>query len=80
MVRKQLYIDDDLDRRLAQRAEQLGVSQASLVREALDRLLADDRTAGQRAVAILEEMWAESDALGISSGGRKWTREELHER
>jgi hypothetical protein len=80
MVRKQLYIDEALERRLAQRAERLGVSQAALVREALDRLLADDSTAGERAAAGIEAMWADSDARGVGSAAQRWTREDLHER
>lgn len=42
MVRKQLYIGPDQERRLKQRARALGVSEAELVRRALERALSDD--------------------------------------
>ena len=42
MVRKQLYIADDQERRLKRRARKLGVSEAELVRRALDAVLADE--------------------------------------
>ncbi len=81
MVRKQLYIGADLDRALAQRARSLGVSQAELTRIALERLLAADASGEQSAaVSALEAVWADADARGLRSGGRTWTREELHER
>ena len=42
MVRKQLYIADDQERRLKRRARELGVSEAELVRRALEAVLADE--------------------------------------
>lgn len=45
MVRKQLYIADDQERRLKRRARELGVSEAELVRRALDAALADEGAA-----------------------------------
>lgn len=81
MVRKQLYLDDRQDRELAARAAQLGVSQAEVVRRAVDRFLADERpSARARALEALKAGWAESDRRGVGSYGKKWTREELHER
>jgi hypothetical protein len=81
MVRKQLYLDDKQDAELASRARELGVSQAEVVRRAVDRYLADERpAASDRAWEELEAMWAESDRRGVGSGGRRWTRDELHER
>src|SRR5437879_531255 len=44
MVRKQLYISDDQERQLKRRAGDLGVSEAELVRRALDGVL---RSAGR---------------------------------
>lgn len=41
MVRKQLYIDDRHERDLKRRARELGVSEAELVRRALDAALGD---------------------------------------
>lgn len=81
MVRKQLYIDAELDRALCARASALGVTQAQIVREALGRhLVGGAEDARAAAVTRLQGLWAESRAEGLGSGGRRWTREELHER
>jgi hypothetical protein len=81
MVRKQLYLDDTQDAELARRARMLGVSQAEVVRRAVDQYLADERpSAREHALDALKAAWAESDRRGVGSGGRRWTREELHER
>ncbi len=42
MVRKQLYLANDQERRLKRRARELGVSEAELVRRALEAALVDD--------------------------------------
>lgn len=42
MVRKQLYIANDQERRLKRKARELGVSEAELVRRALEAALADE--------------------------------------
>jgi hypothetical protein len=82
MVRKQMYMTDELDAALKLRALSLGVSEAEVVRMALteymDEAASDDRRAG---VARLQQLWAESDAKGYGGGDwRSVTREELHER
>ena len=82
MVRKQIVMDPEQERALEERAQQLGVSQSSLIRDALERFLAESEEEQRRAAAWerLKRGWEEADRLGIGSGGRKWTREELHER
>ena len=63
MVRKQLYIDDRHERDLKRRASELGVSEAELVRRALDAAFATGATARplhpERAQAAgrLRERW-----------------------
>lgn len=43
MKRTQIYVDEEQDRRLAERAGQLGVTKSELIRTAVDRMLeADD--------------------------------------
>ncbi len=84
MVRKQLYLDDETDRRLVQRADLLGVSQAKLVRIAVDRYLEGwDDTVGERAwrdlKAALDEIWALGPVPG-GGGERSWKREDLYDR
>lgn len=82
MVRKQIVLEPEQERALAERARLLGVSQSELVREAIDRLL--DRDASQRKQQAWDEILATMRGEGLtippSSGGRRWTREEIHER
>lgn len=83
MVRKQLNLEEDLDRAMAERARELGISQSQLARCAIERFLeSSDREERRAAVERLRSMWAEDDRLGVGSGpeGRTWTREELHDR
>ncbi|MHB1341924.1 MAG: ribbon-helix-helix domain-containing protein [Coriobacteriia bacterium] len=82
MVRKQIVIEPEQDRALEARAKELGVSQSSLIREAIDAMLeeTENRLKRQRAWARLEEGFRRADREGTGSGGRTWTREELHER
>lgn len=78
MVRKQIVIEPEQERALAERARVLGVSQSALIRQAIDRLLEEtDREYRMRLVDEFVRVAMESKA---SSGGRKWTREEIHER
>ena len=53
VVRKQLYLREDQDELLKQKARDLGVSEAELVRRALDRFLdldEEDRLSAEEAV------------------------------
>ena len=43
MVRKQLYIDERHERELKRRAKALGISEADIVRQALDAMLAGEQ-------------------------------------
>lgn len=81
MIRKQLYIDDRQERALKRKAKALGISEAELVRQALDRVL-DDRTRArpgrlQALAAFLDR--AEQSAAGGHRLGRRVPREELYE-
>jgi hypothetical protein len=82
MVRKQIVIDPEQERALEEHARALGVSQSALIRQAIDRLLADAEEQERRREAweAIEDMWRRADREGWGSGGRTWTREELHER
>lgn len=82
MVRKQIVIEPEQERALEAHAKALGVSQSALIRQAIDALLEDAVEEQQRRAAweTIEDMWRRADAEGWSSGGRTWTREELHER
>lgn len=84
MVRKQIVLDPEQERALEARARALGVSQSALIRQAIDALLEDAAEQERRREAWeeIEEGWREAERRGIGSGsgGRTWTREELHER
>lgn len=81
MVRKQVYIEPGQDARLKRQAAQLGVTEAALIRRAIDqagaapRGLPLDPGAWEEAKSIIHER------LGITvpQTGRSWTREELYE-
>jgi len=82
MVRKQIVMEPELERELAARARVLGVSQSALVRDAIDQYLHEGVTELERKRAWEQalDMMRRAEELETGSGGRKWTREEIHER
>jgi hypothetical protein len=64
MIRKQVYIEPRHDRMLKRRANQRGVTEAEIIREALDRVDAGggvrqrngDRDAARRALAFMQSL------------------------
>jgi hypothetical protein len=85
MVRKQLYLEPSQDRALKRRAKALGVSEADVVREALDALLGLERAsevAPGHQLALRELVDRASRFARRAEGGRKaarYRREELYE-
>jgi predicted DNA-binding protein len=81
MVRKQIYMDEELEARLKRRARLFGMTESEVIRRGLDAFLngRGDETL-EADIERLDRMWAESDRRGVGSDGRKWTREEIHER
>ncbi len=82
LVRKQIYLDEALDRLLKQWAANAGVSQSELVRQALSR-----HAAHVAASARPRNAWRRqrrriraSIARGPLDGIRNWTREDLYRR
>jgi hypothetical protein len=83
MIRKQVYIEPRHEAILKRVAREKGVTEAQVVREAIE-------LEGQRASAPLPpdpRAWEEAKAfmLGLSSqgaieGGRSWKREDLYDR
>lgn len=82
MVRKQIVIPAEQERALGERAAALGVSQSSLVRDAIEQLLGGVPTDVRRKRAWdgLRAGMADSGRLGVGSRGTTWTRDQLHER
>lgn len=81
MVRKQLYIDESQERLLKARAAAQGVTEAELMRLALDAMLSD--AAGSAAT---DARWrqlmtsAEERRTTVPASTRAWNRDEIHER
>ena len=82
MVRKQIYIEPEQEALLKQRAKELDVSEAELIRRGIDhishtrRRLPLDQRAWQEELAFMRQR---ARRQGASSQGRGWTREELYE-
>ena len=81
MVRKQVYIEPDQDRFLKKRARELGVTEAELIRQAIDALVRMpvrppfDPEAWAAVVASLDER----ARLPMTGQGRTWRREDLYQ-
>ena len=79
MKRKQIYIEADQDRRLRDLSRRHGKSESELIREGIDRILADpplDRAAWERELAYIDSLIRK----GPLKGGQTWKREDLYER
>ena len=84
MIRKQVYIEERHDRLLKLRARQRGVTEAEIIREALDR--ADvggsraghlsDPAAGRKAISFMRSL---ARRHRKAPAGRRWTRESLYD-
>jgi hypothetical protein len=81
MVRKQIYIESRQDTTLKQQARILGVTEAKIIRQAIDhqmtsvRLGARDQKAWEREKAFITKRMAK----GPAPGGRRWKREDAYE-
>jgi len=84
MVRKQIYIHKNQEERLKKLAEASGVSEAEIIRRALENEMrltnvyrpAYDSEAWNKIIAF----WEELDKRGpVEPHTRDWTREELYE-
>ena len=82
MVRKQVYIEPRQEELLKQWAAETGMTQAEIIRQAIDRWEESEaqrrsaQEAWQRARAFIEELRAQGPVPGQ---GRTWTREEIYE-
>jgi hypothetical protein len=82
MVRKQIYLRADQDRRLKRLARELGVSEAELIRQSLDRtVIGAVPTGGDPGAWAAERRLAQSrQGKGPLPGRRDWVREEIYGR
>jgi hypothetical protein len=82
MVRKHVYIEPEQAELLKQRANELGMSEAELIRRCIDQLARGqtsiplDQKAWQEEIAYIRERARIQNALGSQ---RHWTREELYD-
>ena len=82
-VRKQIYLEKRQDQQLKRIAEARGISEAEVIRQALDRT--DYRVASRLAVrdqsameALIKDALARRE-LGVTGEPYQWNREELYE-
>jgi hypothetical protein len=80
-IRKQVYLERRQDRLLKQRAKTEGVSEAALIRRALDAAIPRHVSGGTNPAALDEflEFSRRRAALGPLPGKRTWTRDDLYE-
>ncbi|MEA2166088.1 MAG: hypothetical protein QOK37_4215 [Thermoanaerobaculia bacterium] len=84
MIRKQVYIERHHEQMLKRRSSQRGITEAELIREALDNAEAGARTgrqtadpvAAQKALAFMRSLRSSRHKASTS---RSWTRESLYE-
>ena len=81
MVRKQIYIEPEQEEILKKRAQEMGLSEAELIRRAIEYLIRGEVTVPPNLKA-----WEEAKAfiqgrmkMDVPQTGRQWTREELYE-
>jgi predicted DNA-binding protein len=80
MVRKQVYIEPRQETQLKQRAAETGMSEAEIIRQAIDHWLEEEARrqraaeAWEKARVLMEDRYAQ----GAVPGGRTWTRDELY--
>lgn len=82
MVRKQIYIKNRQEEQLKRLVHETGLSEAELIRQAIDSQsrttypLVLDAAAWQTERRFIQELIAQ----GPIQGGRNWQRQDLHER
>jgi hypothetical protein len=82
MIRKQIYLEAEQAALLKQRAQELGMSEADLIRQCIDQLitcstpLPFDSSAWRDELAFIRERMRVQKALGQQ---RSWTREALYD-
>jgi hypothetical protein len=82
MIRKQVYIEERQDRLLKQRARQLGVTEAELIRDSIDRNLVTGASWRPNPAAweALKRSFERRLRMKVPQVPRSWTRDELYDR
>jgi exonuclease III len=81
-IRKQIYLDAQQNEMLKQASKKLGVSEAEIIRQAIDAQTSQSTLRRKNLTAWKQERQFLQSLLeeGSIAGGRTWKREELHER
>lgn len=81
MVRKQIYIESRQDTTLKKQAKIFGITEAEIIRQAIDRQMASVRLDVRDLKAWEREkiFIAKRMAKGPVSGGRRWKRKDAYE-
>ena len=81
-VRKQIYIEPEQDRALKRISREIGVSEAEIIRAAIDRHAQETRIFKRDLKAWQAELEyiRKRASKGELPGERSWTREELYDR
>ncbi len=81
-LRKQIYLDPLQEAAIKRQASEAGMSEAEVIRQAID-----NQTKVLRHPATALEAWEREEAFirslleqGPAAGRRTWTREDLHDR
>ena len=83
MIRKQVYLDPKHERELKRMARESGKTEATIIREALDRLILETRLDKERMEAwnaertFIDQWTAKGPVPGDQ---RRWRREDLYDR
>jgi len=82
MIRKQVYIEPHQERLLKERARQLNVTEAELIRRSLDQGLAGmaPRRPNPSAWRDLMRFFRHRMQMKVRQRPRRWTRNELYDR
>ncbi len=82
MVRKQLYIEEQQERALKSKAKALGVSEAELVRQALNGVLKEEIQIRPAETSLLESLLHQADEIAKTyqfAKNERFDRQALYE-
>lgn len=82
MIRKQLYLEESQDKALKRRAKELGISEAEVMRRALDEALKGETKATSLAEQALDSFLERADRLAKTHRapeGYRFDRQALYE-
>lgn len=82
MIRKQLYIEPWQDHLLKKRSQELGVTEAELIRRGIAQVLSEGDERERERQEAWNDIMAFVERLGkvdAPQTGRDWTREEIYE-